>query len=218
LPSVYRTWVARKFLRRVEPRIREAQAAWENVPAEALEEQSLGPRQAASSSEAKPLEPAASAAVAAAPDPDRAISPHAPSFYVLLAGLLLDAAAQALTLYQNVSFTRRFASLVALLVVGGAVFVLVQYWQRKVRKAQQRLAIATAVSMGLLYYVRFVALGALAGARAAATKQAVAVDYSAGGAVAGQIEMGLTLLLGLTGIGLLFAGRMGKSEPPSITF
>jgi len=216
LPSVYRTWVARRFLRAVEPRIQAAQAAWESVPAEALEEQQLGPREAPSPEAAAVETPAPTTGVVKA-DPDRGLSPHAVSFYCLLAGLLADAATQALTLYRNVVFAPKFASAMALLVVAGAVLVLVQYRRRKVRRGQQRLAIAALVSMGLLYYVRFVALGALAGARAAATKQAVSVDYMAGGPLAGQIEMGVTLLLGLAGIALLFAGRMEKSEPPRFT-
>jgi high-affinity nickel permease len=104
---------------------------------------------------------------------------------------------------------------VALLVIGGAILVLVQYHRRKVQPAQQRLAIAALIAMGLVYYVRLTVVGALAGARAAIEKKSISLDYT-GGPITSEVEMGITLLLGLVGLAILITGRTSSHGPRSM--
>lgn len=199
LPSVYRTWVASRFLRAVEPKIVAVQGVMEDAWTDAIGNQEVGPRET--------LPPMSSQLeVAQVPASSAATSVHAASYYFLVATLFLDGLWHAFALYHPVRWASVFSNVLALLVIGGAIFVLVQYHWRRVRPAQQRLAIAVLIAMGLVYYVRLTVVGALAGARAAIEKKAVSIDYT-GGPITGEIEVGMTLLLGLVGVAILFAGR-----------
>ena len=199
LPSVYRTWVASRFLRAVEAEIAAVQGVMEGAWTDAIGNQDVGPRETAPP-ESSQLEVDRVPASSAAP------SVHAASYYFLVATLFLDGLSHGLARYHRVLWTPLFYNLLALLVIVGAIFVLVQYHRRSVRPAQQKLAIAVLIAMGLVYYVRLTVVGALAGARAAVEKKAVSIDYT-GGPIPGEIEMGITLVLGLVGLAILFAGR-----------
>ncbi|HEV3332344.1 MAG TPA: hypothetical protein VG096_15245 [Bryobacteraceae bacterium] len=212
LPSVYRTWVADRFLRAVEPEIAAVQGALESESAEANSveaNQYAAPQQTAPPEASLPQFDPEPAPAAAAPV-------EATAFYFLLAALLLDAAMHGLLLYYSVVGTPRLSNLMALLVIAAAVWVLVQYHRGKVRPAQQKLAIAALVGMGLMYYIRITVIAGLAGVRAAIEKKSAVLDYT-GGPVSAKIEMGVTLLLGLVGLVILLAGRDPSREPPSIS-
>jgi hypothetical protein len=207
LPSVYRTWVASRFLRAVEPQITAAQGELESGWTDAVANQDVGPR------EALPPE-SAEAEVGRGPASSAATGIHAASYYFLMATLFIDALWHGLALYYPVRWAAAFSNLLALVVIGGAILVLVEYHRRRVRPAQQKLAIAALTAMGLLYYVRMTVVGAFAGARATIEKKSISLDYS-GGPIAGEIEMGIALLLGLAGLAILLAGRAGNHEPRS---
>jgi len=204
LPSVYRTWVARRFLRAIGPKITAVQGELDAGFAQAIENRSVGPQSAAPLEYARPSFDGAPDSTAPAAGPRAA-------FYVLLGVLFLDGLMHALVLYRAVRFAPLVSNLLALLVVSAAIVVLVLYQRSRVPRLQQKLAIATLVAMGLMTYVRMVAIGAMAGARAAVTKQAIAIDYS-GGRLGGEIEMGITLLLGLAGLLVLVMGRSADEE------
>ncbi len=207
-PSVYRTWVARKFLRAVEREVGTVQGMLQGDWTEALEKRDVGPP--------LPLPPE-SAGTAAGQEPSYAAAPGAPSThdYFLVATLLVDGLWHAFVLYHPAAWASVFSNLLALLVIGAAIFVLVRNRRRRARVAQKGLAIAALVAMALVYYVRLTVLGAIAGARAAIEKQSVSVDYI-GGPLTGEVEMGITLLLGLAGLVILVAGRSANHEPGSV--
>jgi hypothetical protein len=207
LPSVYRTWVAGRFLRAVEPEIAAVQGAVDGAWADAVGNQTVGPRESALPGAAQP---------GFGPDPNSAAHRfQATPFYFLLAALFLDALIHGLGLYYSVLTGPRVSNLLALLLISVATFVLVQYHRGKVRAAEQRLAIAALVAMGLLYYVRLTVVGAVEGARATLEKRSIALDYT-GGPVASKIEMGITLVLGLVGLVILIAGHVRSEGPKSI--
>jgi hypothetical protein len=209
LPSVYRTWVARKFLRAVGPGITAVQGELGAGWAQAMESRSVGPEEAA---------PAQSAHIGSdrAPDSTVPAAMQSTPFCVLLATLFLDGLLHGLVLYRVVRMGPLFSNLMALLVVAAAIVVLVLDQRSRIPPVQQRLAIATLVAMGVFTYVRMVAIGAIAGARAAVTKQAIAIDYS-GGRLGGEIEMGVTLLLSLAGLLMLVWGRSPSEGTRGIT-
>jgi hypothetical protein len=208
LPSVYRTWVASKFLRAVEPQITAVQGALEGAWTEAVGSQNVGPRET--------LPPqSAEAEIDRGPASTSAARTHAASYSFLLATLFFDSLWHALALYHPFPWASVVSNLLALLVIGGAILVLVRNHRRRVPPAQQRLAIAALIAMGLVYYVRLTVVGALAGAKAAIEKKSISLDYS-GGPITSEIEMGITLLLGLVGLGILIAGRTSNHEPRSM--
>lgn len=165
-----------------------------------------GPREALPHESAQPesdREPGSSAA-----------SIHSASYYFLLATLFVSGLWHARAIYYPLRWGPVASDLLALLVLVAAILVLVQYHRRRLRRAQQRLAIAALVAIGLVYYVRLTVVGAITGARAAIEKNSVVLDYNSG-PLTGKIETGIMLLLGLAGLVILFAGR-ATNEPKSI--
>jgi len=207
LPSVYRTWVAKKFLRVIEPQITAVQGALEGGWMDALGTQDVGPQVA--------LPPAGSAPDTAA---ERAgEGAPAPSSYLLVATLLADGLWHALALFRPFGWASVVSNLLALAVIGVAILVLVMQHRQGVSPAHRGLAIAALTAMGLVYYVRVTLVGAVAGARAALEKKAIAVDYT-GGTLSSKIEMGITLGLGIVGLVMLVAHSIrqpGERSVPS---
>ncbi len=208
LPSVYRTWVAARFLRDVESRVAEVQGEFAPGWTEFVENHGVGP---GAELPAVPADPAA-----AFPSPDSPAPGAAPraGLYVLLAALSLDAIARAAVLYLSISTRPLYLNFLSVLVIAAAIFALVQYQQRKASRLPRLWAIATLIALGLISYVRIVAINSAAAFRAGATRQAVELDYS-GGTLGSEIEMGATLLLSLFGLALL-AGRDSGNPARSI--
>lgn len=199
LPSVYRTWVARRFLRALESEITAAQGGLDIAAGDVIETPDVGPREALP---AAPVEPQGVPTAFATDD--------TASDYLLAATLLAVGLWRALALYHPLAWAQVVSNLLALAVLVTAIWVLVRHRQQKA--PSKWLAIAAMVIIGLVYYVRLTVAGALAGARAAVEKKAIALDYS-GGPISGYIEMGATLLLGLVGLGILLAGRARRQGP-----
>ena len=202
LPSVYRTWLAKRFLRAIQPRITAVQGEWDAGFAQAMESRSVGPQSAAPLESARPdFDPA--------PDSTASSAIQRTSFYVLLAALFLDGLMHALVLYRSVHIPPLLSNLLALLAVSAAIVVLVLSQRSRLPRLQQKLAIVTLVAMGMATYIRMAAIGAIAGARAAVTTQAIAIDYS-GGRLGDEIETVITLLLSLAGLFILVWGRSAR--------
>ena len=201
LPSVYRTWVARKFLREVEPEIAKVQGAWERPPAEA-EAAEIGPPQAPSLS-TPGTEPIS------VPEPRGSSF----SFYLLLGGLFADALWHWFTLQHGVRWASAVSNLLGFFEIGMAVLILVQHRQRRIRPAQQKLAIATLVGTGLIFYGTSIGVASFANLRTATTK--MPVDTRPALHVAEQINIGTTLALAVFGLAILVLDkpvRPGRSR------
>ena len=140
LPSLYRTWTARKFLDEVKPWIDEVQGALEANWAEAVESHAAGPVRGA-----PPTTPAAAAAPA--------LRTHTTACLVLVASFLAKATLDLLTLHSVSAVTVWILSCLSLVQVASAILVMVERQRRILRAAMQRVAIAALLTQGLLYYV-----------------------------------------------------------------
>jgi len=140
LPSLYRTWTARKFLDEVKPWIDEAQGALEANWAEALESRAAGPAAPASADT-----PAAGAAPA--------LRTHTTACLVLVVTLLAKATLDLLTLHSVSTAAVWILSCISLVQMASAIRVMVERQRRILRAAMQRVAIAALLTQGLLYYV-----------------------------------------------------------------
>jgi len=136
------------------------------------------------------------------------------SFNVLLTALFADALWHWFSLLHAVPWTSTISNVLAVFEITLAIVLLVQYRRKKVSSAQQKLAIATLVGTGLIFYGTMIGVAGLASFRAAAVKGPV--DMQPAVRVAEEINIGVTLALGLVGLAILFLDRKTSQEPPSI--
>ena len=140
LPSLYRTWTARRFLDEVKPWIDEVQGSLEANWAEAVENHAAGPPTAA-----PPTTPAAAVAPA--------LRTHTTACLVLVVSLLAKATLDLLTLHSVSAVTVWILSCLSLVQVASAILVMVERQRRILRAAMQRVAVAALLTQGLLYYI-----------------------------------------------------------------
>ena len=190
--SLYRTWTARRFLRRVQPHIQQAQGLPESSWAQALESRAIGPAETPQQP-TPPLSP-----------PPAAFS-AAPIFGALTACLIADALWNLLTLHSTERWALIINSVLTLIEAGVAIAVIVQHYRGRARGAMQKLAIATLVVMGIFFYVQPLTAAFMAGVRASAGKQSTAVVSLTNPQLRG-VDAVLAGALGLIGLGILLAG------------
>ena len=203
LPSIYRTWVAERFLRAVEPRITAAQGTVERS-AEDLARLSIGP-------------PAAAVSSGTLASSGTGISPEqsAISYYFLLAVLFGDAAWRWLTLSYAARWASTLTSLLPLAVIGAAVFVIVQRHWNRVSAGQQTFAIATLVVTAITGYGGLMADSFATAIRSTPMRQPV--DPAPFLHLAGEVELGISLALGVAGVVVLLASRSIDREPHALS-
>jgi hypothetical protein len=151
LPSVYRTWTARRFLAQLEPRIREAQGeidpAWLETDAH-----TAGPDLAPPTIQS--AEPATS--ILDAPDPTTPV-PEAPSRTLasdlFLAALLVEAALDAFAFGANPPAVTWTLAAVAVAQSVVAVLLFVDYHRGRLRSGLHAVAIAKLIWLTLLFYI-----------------------------------------------------------------
>lgn len=200
LPSVYRTWVARKFVDAVEPQISAIQGRMEG-PLSDWEAVRVGPR--AIITERVP-----------GPASEPSIAPHRSfSFGLLLAILMTNAVLSALVIQQVIGKSSLVSNGTALLEVTAAILVLVHHHRRRISGAQQKLAIATLIAVGLFFYGTMFSMAIVAGASAAARQ---AVDTTAITRVSTQLDFITALVLSAVGLGILLFERRAPQEQGSI--
>jgi len=190
LPSVYRTWVARRFLAAVTPAIAATQGTMEQAAEGAAAVEAM-PRQEPAAREKRRR--------------------HAYGYYVLLAALFAQAGQHWLTLAYSVLWTSRVSSVLPILAMGAAIAVMVEYHWKIVSSLQYKMAVTALVATGLTYYAALVGLRTIATVRSAATKQIVTYDPDI--RLAHQIELGVALTLGVAGVAVLLADRKAGGEP-----
>ena len=139
LPSLYRTWTARRFLDEVKPWIDEVQGSLEANWAESVESHAAGPP-----APAQPTTPAA-----AAP----ALRTHTTACLVLVASLLADATLDLLTLHSVSTAVAWILTGLSLVQISSAILVMIERQRRILRAPMQRVASAALVVQGLVYYV-----------------------------------------------------------------
>lgn len=201
LPSVYRTWTARKFLRAVETEVSKIQGVLE-TPAAELDLDHRAARET--------TDPAAEPPAAPFAQPRRT----ALAFCLLLAAMFADALWQWLNLQHTLPWARFVSSTLGISQIALAIVVLVQYRQDRVRPAQQKLAIATLIATGLVFYGSIVGAAGYAGFQAAATHGQV--DAQPLVRFAEQISIGVRLALGILGLAILVLDKPAEPESPSL--
>ena len=143
LPSVYRTWTARRFLGKVEPGIAEVQGRVEGNWAEAMEAldaaRMLRPENVAGS----------------APVANNVKSPYRTRTLVtdlFVATLLVNSAVGLLTLHSPMTLVRWLASGLLLVELAAIAGIFVQHYRGILRSGMPRLAIAAVIKTGIAYY------------------------------------------------------------------
>jgi hypothetical protein len=189
LPSLYRTWTARRFLRKVQPRIEEVQGAVDAGWAEA-ERSSAGPIPAA-------MAPAA-------PRPSTTARSHTLAADLFVLSLFLGSLVSFATVHSTATATAwsRVNGGLALLQLAGAVAVLVQYSRGSLGRPMQRVAIAALVVLGLNFYVQTFVFSF-----ATAMRATPGSDVEGAFMVFHRYRDGVGLLLGAIGAVIILRGR-----------
>jgi hypothetical protein len=192
LPSLYRKWTARRFLREVEPRITAVQGTVQDW-AEEIEHRDIGP---------EPFRPPPHG-VAPPPMPPARARTLTSDF--LIACLLADALWNALPL-RVPPWLRTAGQAMALLLTLIAILVVVQRYRGIISSAMQKLAVAVLIAVGLMYYVRPIVAGMIVGA-VAGRAQPGTMQLLMSTPWMRTVEAIVTGLLGLTGLAIAYAGR-----------
>ena len=195
LPSVYRTWIARRFLAELEPAIGQVQGVLEGNWAEAVEDRTVGPAAAAG----------APGGGIAGVTGSRARS-RTPASDVFLASLFASAALNIATLH---SLTRTLQwvwyGLVFLQIVG-AIGIFWQHHRGILRAGMQKLAVAALVAMGIVYYAR-TAIASVLSASNQLFPDLTALSSLPGYVLLREVDAGVCVVLGLVGVALMARGE-----------
>jgi hypothetical protein len=205
LPSLYRVWTARRFLREVEPRIAAVQGTVQNW-ADEIENRDIGPADMRPDTSGVPPPPK--------PRPAARTRTLASDFLILC--LFADAIWNTVTL--NVpGWLHGAGQTMALLLTLAAILVVVQHHRGRITMAMQRLALAVLIGIGLMYYFRPIVTGMMIGASASANKRTPlnAARYVNPAPWMRTVEAVMTALLGVTGLAIVLAGG-DEQEPPAI--
>ena len=199
LPSVYRSWTARKFLAAIEQSIGEVQGVLEGEWAEAVETRDIGP----------PLTPRTSPVTAAAIPGMSSAPRHTVLADIFVAVLFFSGLYSFLTLGASPSSVRWGAVALMLAKVALAIAIFVQHYQGKLAGAMQKVAIATLLAMGSMYYVQQMAAGFAAAASTVDKKGALRVTPTlvSDNRLVNEINGGASLALAFTGLGVILLAR-----------
>jgi hypothetical protein len=200
LRSVYRTWTARRFLREVEPRIAETQGVLEGDWAEALEPRTVGP----------PGSVVAHSVPAPGVAPARGLRARTLVSDVFIGTLLADAAVHAAFLVYSGPALQWAGYALNLVEVAAACAIFAQAYRKQIKPAMQKLAIATLVIMGALYYTRPFLTGLARGAAASSKKgspipeEVLSLPSSR---LFHEVEIGANVLIAMTGLAIMLVDR-----------
>jgi hypothetical protein len=198
LPSLFRTWTARRFLRQVQPRIEQVQGTVDAAWTEA-ERGNAGPAVAAMAPAEAPRNTAARGHTLAA------------DLFVL--SLVVTSIVGLATAHSADMLWNRVNTGLNLVQLAGAVVVLVQHSRGVLGRAMQRVAIASLLLTGVTFYVQTFSFAIVNSVRiGAGLGQAAAVRPFV---VAHQVTYGLNLLLGLIGAVITLRGAY-RDEPDMI--
>lgn len=205
LPSLYRTWTARKFLSRVEPHIAAAQGTIAADWAEAVEARRIGPPEEASGV-------IAGGAVAAAPALRQNEGPRVPLAEMFVAIMFADAAVTYFAGKHRTTALTRLGYGILAMEIGLSVAILILHYRHRLLAGMQKLVIASILVTGATWYAQpmiqavYVA-GSVRGGRplTGAAPASVAVQ---------TLDIGAHLLWGIWGIGILLMRR--ETRPRAI--
>jgi hypothetical protein len=221
LPSVYRSWTARKFLEQVEPYIAQVQGVIEGNWAEAVDQRQVGPIPEGRVGIAYPAA-AGPLAAASMPAPDSRRSRTLISLSFVVA-LCLGGLADLLSMRVAEQAARWVLLGFMLLQIVLGVAVLVQNYKGVLRPALRNLAIVTLAAFGVWYYAVQMAAGVAIGLESATRQMAnrgpdVQRQYQALSMISYPWARGaagvISLILGLIGIALIMRSEPEQRQEP----
>jgi hypothetical protein len=220
LPSVYRMWTARKFLAAVEPLVAQTQGTIAGEWAAAAEERTVGPPLAGhaiggttggatqGTPSGMPTETAHILEPGPAGPPRRALATD-----LFLASLFADAVVRLAPLPPALNSWLPFATL--LVTIASAVAVIVRHHRGRLKTGMNRVAVASLVAFGIIYYMQTLSAGIMAGVTAAKTgKQTMVLPFTRSKA-AQQAGAGFDAILLI--VGLIVSLRDDDDGQRSIT-
>lgn len=211
LPSIYRTWTARKFLAEVEPRISQVQGVPEGNWAEAIEHRDIGPARVT------PPETRATPEMPAGPPPEiRSNARHRTATSdIFVASLFADALLNIFTLHSMTRTIQWIWYGLAFIQVGGAILIFLQHRRGILKAGMQKLAIATLITMGSTYYLRQVLAGTASSSRPLLPDPMV-LSAVPGYILLREVDAALCLLLGVVGVAMVLMASDDMEQPRSI--
>jgi hypothetical protein len=201
LPSVFRTWTARRFLRQVQPLIEQVQGTVDAGWAEA-ERTSAGPLLHQGPGAMAPMERQPRSAA-----PSRTL---ASDLFALT--LVVTSAVGLATVGSADIFWNRVNTALTIVQLAGAVVVLVQYSRGNIGKAMQRVAVVSMLLTGVTFYVQTFTFAIINGARIGSGLGPMAQVRPY--VMVHQVTYGLNMLLGL--ISAVITLRGAYSDEPDI--
>ncbi|MBS1854046.1 MAG: hypothetical protein JST11_01670 [Acidobacteria bacterium] len=206
LPSVYRTWTARRFLRAVEPRIREVQGpidpAWLDVAGRRVGPESApAPGMLPLTDLPSILEPAAPGPAAATP----AGAARTVASDIFLATLLIEAALDAAGFRMNAPALSWLTAAAAVAQIGAAVFLFIDRSRGRLRSAVHKVAIARLIWLTVVYYI---------GSGLNAITRTAMIPFVPANDVIRAIDLAVSIVLLATGASIVW--RAGEEPPPSL--
>jgi len=217
LPSIYRTWTARKFLAEVEPRIRQVQGALEGDWAEAVENRDVGPPGSTlsiPSGDGRFIHPTSPAVTGGVPSQSTGASRTVVSD-VFVASLFADAVLNLATLHSLTRTVQWIWYCLAFVQIGGAILIFLQHHRGILKAGMQKLAIAALIAMGVSYYLRQVLAGLPGGSRPVLPDPA-ALTTMPGYILIREVDAAVCLALGIVGVAMMLMARDDGEQPRSI--
>jgi hypothetical protein len=182
LPSIYRTWTARRFLAKVEPGIAEVQGRVEGNWAEAMEARSA------------PLH------VAVAGNVKRPACNRTPVSDLFVVSLFVNAAAILLSPNSPTTLVRWLINGWLLLELGAIAGIFAQQYRGILRSGMPRLAIAAVIKTGIAYYISLLMISFAAAKNPGVDRAALMATPPY--ILLRQIDACLNAVLGLVGAGV----------------
>jgi hypothetical protein len=197
LPSLYRTWTARKALAELEQRIAQVQGTFTESWAEAADFRPLGPGGAAVQARAGSRRVAMRSRTLASD--------------IFLASIFADAVAVMWNVPAKPLLTGLSAGLTAL-QLASAIWIFVQHHRGILRTAIQRLAMVALLFIGGVAYVGML-VDSLAAARAGAQRPIVTSSHPLSPRIRPVYSAGLALL---AIVGVVLSFKSTEPEPPPV--
>jgi hypothetical protein len=204
IPSVYRSWTARRFLREVNPVISTLQGVLQGDWPEALETQHVGPPGNMPAQPGKGIAP-----------PRTGLRVRTMITDLFIGTLLADAAVHAALLAYRSTALQWTGYTLNVVEVTVACAIFLQAHRKQIKPAMRRLAIATLMVLGGLYYARPLLAGL---AESAKTQTRGHIVVSSGlislpaSRLFHQVEIGANVILAMAGLAILL---MDRDEGPT---
>ena len=220
LPSIYRTWTARRFLQQLEPHILQAQGALPENWVEVVDTRVIGPPDLAAPIQSPAFTAPGFTAAAPTEAPRKPARARTPISDLFVVSLLADAIVLALTLgldarrIQWAIYGLAFARMLT------AVLVLVQHYRGSLQAGMQRLAILSLIFLGLLFYFRPMFMGMEMGMQPTTAGRAAVATSRDALAIMGfspALREGDAIISGILGlIGGFLTVRAAGREPDAL--